>query len=117
MNITHTDLVAKLTKSGEQILAEFDADKAYLWHVVPCIAGEAGELIDAVKKYVIYNKPLDRANVIEELGDLEFYMEAVRQKLRISRQETLDKNVDKLCTRYTGAVYSDQAAQERADKQ
>ena len=47
------------------------------------VSGEAGELLDAVKKAVIYRKPLDLENVIEELGDLEFYMEGLRQGLEI----------------------------------
>lgn len=34
------------------------------------VSGEAGELLDAVKKSVVYKKPLDRENVVEELGDL-----------------------------------------------
>ena len=75
-----------------------------------------GELLDAIKKFVVYNKELDIANVIEELGDLEFYMEGLRQCLRISREETLRENMVKLGKRYREAVYSDKAANERADK-
>ena len=65
---------------------------------------------------MVYNKELDIANVIEELGDLEFYMEGLRQCLRISREETLRENMVKLGKRYREAVYSDKAANERADK-
>ena len=36
-------------------------------------AGEAGELLDALKKNLIYGKELDTANVVEELGDSLFY--------------------------------------------
>jgi len=80
------------------------------------VSGEAGELLDAVKKAVIYDKILDRDNVIEELGDLEFYMEGVRQLLEISREETLSRNMEKLVVRYHNYQYSDAAAQERKDK-
>ena len=80
------------------------------------ISGEAGELLDAIKKHVIYQKPLDRENAIEELGDIEFYLEGLRQGLGISRQETLDANIKKLSVRYAGLQYSDTAAQTRADK-
>lgn len=81
------------------------------------ISGEAGELLDAIKKGVIYRKPLDRENIIEELGDIEFYLEGLRQQLHISREETLLANINKLSKRYEKLSYSNDAAQTRADKQ
>lgn len=116
MQINYQDMVATLAKPGEDILASLTPLKCHLWHMGSCIPGEAGELFDAVKKAVIYNKPIDRANVVEELGDLEFYMEGLRQGLNISREETLAANVAKLGERYKGLKYTDKAAQERADK-
>jgi NTP pyrophosphatase (non-canonical NTP hydrolase) len=86
-----------------------------MWHAATGIIGEAGELIDAIKKHVIYNKPLDHANIVEELGDLEFYMEYMRQVTGTTREETLAQNMAKLGIRYAKG-YSDQAAQVRADK-
>ena len=86
-----------------------------LEHMVIGICGESGELADGIKKNSIYGKPLDRANIVEELGDLEFYMAGLRQMLGISRYETLAGNVNKLQARYKGG-YSDAAAIERADK-
>ena len=108
--------VATLAKKGEVIVAELTAEDAHLLHMVVGVSGEAGELLDAVKKSVIYRKPLDLENVIEELGDLEFYMEGLRQGLGITRQETIDANVEKLSKRYEGLRYSDKSAQLRADK-
>jgi NTP pyrophosphatase (non-canonical NTP hydrolase) len=115
-DITHPELVAALVKPGADIIASLTPEKADAWHMASCIPGEAGELFDAVKKNVIYNKPLDRANVIEELGDLEFYMEGLRQNLGITREETIAANITKLSKRYEGLQYSDTAAQLRADK-
>ena len=86
-----------------------------LEHMVIGICGEAGELADGIKKNSIYGKPLERANIIEEFGDLEFYMAGLRQMLGISRYETLAANVAKLGVRYKNG-YSDQAAIDRADK-
>lgn len=114
---THSELVSALVKPGAGITASLTPEKADLWHAVTGIVGEAGELIDAIKKHVVYNKPLDRENVIEELGDLEFYMEQLRQRLGITREECLEANITKLLTRYEGMKYSDQAAQARKDKE
>jgi NTP pyrophosphatase (non-canonical NTP hydrolase) len=113
---THQELVKAIIKDGQEIIDDLDPRKANLLHMVIGISGEAGELLDAVKKNAIHNKELDRENVIEELGDLEFYMEGLRQELGISREVTLEHNIRKLSTRYSGLVYSNQAAQERADK-
>lgn len=112
----HPALVDRLAKSGEAILASLTPEKCHLWHMASCVPGEAGELFDAVKKYAIYEKPIDRANAVEELGDLEFYMQGVREALGITREETLVANQMKLRRRYAGGIYSNEAAQERADK-
>ena len=80
------------------------------------VSGEAGELLDGIKKASIYNKPLDRQNIVEELGDIEFYLEGIRQGAGITRQETIDANIEKLKARYSAGTYSNKAAQERADK-
>jgi NTP pyrophosphatase (non-canonical NTP hydrolase) len=87
-----------------------------LMHAAVGIAGEGGELLDAIKKHWVYNKPLDRANVIEELGDLEWYMQALRTLLDITREETLLANVEKLGRRYP-AGYTDFHAAARLDKE
>lgn len=106
--ITYDEFVCSLVK-------EMGSETLNVLHAAIGIAGEGGELLDAAKKHWAYNKPLDRANVIEELGDLEFYMTAMRQVLGISRQTVLDTNCAKLAVRYA-AGYSDAAAIARADK-
>jgi NTP pyrophosphatase (non-canonical NTP hydrolase) len=111
----HRDLVARLAKPAWDIVSEFDDLKAHRVHMAMGIAGEAGELLDAIKKHVIYNRELDIENVIEELGDIEFYMEGLRDQLGVSREDVLQHNINKLTTRY-GKSYSDSAANARADK-
>lgn len=111
----HAEMVATLAKPGIQVLESLTPNKADMWHAATGIVGESGELIDAIKKHVIYNKELNMKNVIEELGDMEFYMEQLRQRLNITREETIQANLDKLNIRYADG-YSDKAAQARADK-
>lgn len=116
LDFEHGEMVRVLAKPGQSIVGTLDAKKADLWHHATGVVGEAGELIDAIKKHVIYNKPLDRENLVEELGDLEFYLQGIRDNEGITRAETLQANMDKLRVRYEGLKYSDQAAQDRADK-
>jgi len=113
----HKELVRNLVKPGEAIVKELDPAKAELLHMAVGISGEAGELLDAIKKYTMYNKPMDMDNVIEELGDLEFYMEGLRQVLRLSRETTLSENIEKLGKGYSSGSFSNQEAQERKDKE
>lgn len=112
----HQAMVATLAKDGEKILKSLTPKKCDAWHHATGVCTEAGELLDAVKKYVIYNKAIDRDNVIEELGDIEFYLTGIRQNLGITRVETLAANMAKLAKRYPNFQYTDMRAHERADK-
>lgn len=113
----HYKLVQDLFKTGEAILPTITAQKLSLLHATIGISGESGELLDSVKKHVMYNKPLDVENVVEELGDLYFYMEALEQSLGLSKENILQHNINKLSVRYSSGSYSDAQAQERADKE
>lgn len=114
--LAYSQRVADLVKPGATIALELNGHTAHAIHMVLGIAGEAGELVDAVKKYAIYRKEIDIENVIEELGDLEFYMEGLRQGFGITREETIKANTAKLSVRYKDHEYSDQSATARADK-
>lgn len=113
----HAAMVAALVKPGQDIIQQMTPGKANALHMAVGASGEAGELLDAIKRFVIYNKPLDRENVVEELGDLEFFIEGLRAELGISREETLTANKFKLLgKRYASGTYSDAQAIARADK-
>lgn len=117
--IPYSDFVHTLRKDPIKLLSEKTPDKIDMDHAVFGICGEAGEIADAVKKHTIYNQPLDdkrRAHIIEELGDMEFYLEQLRAVCNITRDEVLYANRDKLAVRYNGLKYSDKAAEVRADK-
>jgi len=114
--MNHAELVANLTKPGSAIKKEITPFDCHILHMAIGVSGEAGELLDAIKKAVIYRKPIALDNVIEELGDLEFYMEGLRTALQITRGQCLEENILKLQERYAQLKYTDKDAQERADK-
>jgi len=119
--------VELLTPSGEIKPVRYDIFVSALFklqsfdtmqlHAALGVCGEAGELADGIKKHVIYGKPLDRENVIEELGDLRFYIQAVMNLYQISEQTVLQYNARKLSKRYVELAYSDEAAIARKDKE
>lgn len=82
-------------------------------HAVMGIVTEAGELMDAIKKAKIYEKELDITNLIEELGDLMWYMALLTDDLNSSFEEVWDKNIRKLKTRYP-EMYSNKKALDRS---
>lgn len=96
----------------------FKADKENInmqLHAAVGIIGEAGELIDNVKKTWVYNKPQDLENIKEEMGDILFYFTAMCSLHGFTIEQLEEANMAKLNKRYpTG--YTDAAAQARADK-
>ena len=117
MNEAYADMVRFLAKPGKKIIEDLTPERAHLWHMASCVQGEAGELFDAIKKPCIYGKStFDRDNIVEELGDIEFYLEGLRQGLKISREETILANMEKLGKRYHEGKFSNEQAQARADK-
>jgi NTP pyrophosphatase (non-canonical NTP hydrolase) len=113
--MNYAEFVASKKKSGGAIAEAMTSNQATALHMAIGVAGEGGELLDAIKRYAIYQKPIDRENVVEELGDLEFFMEGLRQDLGISREETLEANRAKLDKRYVKG-YTDAEAAARLDK-
>ncbi len=113
----YAQVVQTLSKPSLDIAAEMRPSGYSLMHCAMGIASEAGEIADCIKKHTIYGQTLNLDNLIEELGDLEFFLEHLRQLTYISRSYTLEANVAKLSKRYPGFRYSNQAAQDRADKQ
>ncbi len=110
----YSKMVKDLVKNPQEILDSLDLTKVGAFHMALGIGGEAGEVVDVIKKHIANNIPLDRQKLVKELGDLEFYLEGVRQIYGITREEVLEKNYEKLDVRYEGE-YSDEKALRRAD--
>lgn len=115
-NIKHSDMVLYLKKKGDILLQEATAEKLDAQHMVIGLSGEVGEITDAVKKWAIYGKKIDRVNLVEELGDIEFFLEGLRQIFNISREETVEQNMQKLLIRYPNYQFSNENAINRKDK-
>lgn len=113
---SYSEFVQNLCKPGFRVLGDMKPSDAHLVHMAMGVSGEAGELLDAIKKAAIYRKPLDRENVLEECGDLLFYIQGVLNYYDTTMNEVILLNRLKLSKRYAEGQYSDQQAQARADK-
>lgn len=92
-------------------LGHYDA----LVHAALLATSEAGELATTIKAHVVYNKPLDKANVIEELGDLLWTVAYCSRLVGVKLDDVGEKCLDKLRKRYPDK-YSDELAIARLDK-
>ncbi len=83
-----------------------------IFHAVLGMASEAGEAVDAVKKHLFYGKPLDKVNLIEEAGDMLWYLAILSLALETPLAEIAQRNINKLEARY-GEKFSEQGATVR----
>jgi NTP pyrophosphatase (non-canonical NTP hydrolase) len=86
-----------------------------LLHGAIGVSGEAGELIDSIKKTAFYGKPIDKENIKEECGDILWYINEVLDSTGLTWDEVKEHNINKLKKRYPEG-YTDAAAKDRADK-
>ena len=64
------------------------------------LCGESGEAIDIVKKHLAQGHDLNKEHLIEELGDIAWYLAETSYALDISLEEILKLNIEKLKKRY-----------------
>lgn len=69
-------------------------------HAVMGMVTEAGELMSVVKKAKIYGKKPDAVDIIEEAGDVMWYLAVLADELGVSFEEIWDKNIRKLRVRF-----------------
>lgn len=86
-----------------------------LLHAAVGLSGESGEVLDHIKKLWVYDRPLDREQVIEEMGDVFHYFTMLMIGMDVSLKEIMEGNVAKLIKRYPNG-FSKSDAIARADQ-
>ena len=71
------------------------------------LAGEAGELANLTKKVFIHGHPYNPDRVIEELGDILWYIAVYAHEIGINLSEVATRNIAKLKSRYPEGFSSD----------
>lgn len=77
---------------------------------------EAGEFSGEVKHHVFHDHPLDIAHLIEELGDILWYLNYAARSVGSNLEEVASLNLHKLAQRYPDGFSTD-ASLARRDKQ
>lgn len=105
-------MLALSTESYLDGIPERLARQGRLIHGALGVSTEAGELLDALKKHVYYDKPLDTVNVIEEAGDILWYLAIILAAAGSNFDEAMTRNIEKLRNRYPDG-FTKQGALER----
>lgn len=74
--------------------------KEVLVNSVMGLNGEAGEVIDIVKKHLFHGHELKKDELIKELGDVAWYLAEAAYALDVDLETILVKNIEKLKKRY-----------------
>ena len=80
------------------------------------LAGETGELVDAIKKRLFHGHDLDRTKVREEIGDVLWYLARLAADFDLDLGACAEANVEKLRRRYPEG-FSEAASVARVDAQ
>jgi NTP pyrophosphatase (non-canonical NTP hydrolase) len=64
------------------------------------IAGEAGEVVDVIKKVLYHAHELDTSVLCKEVGDLLWYMTLLCETVGLTLEDVMQANVAKLRQRY-----------------
>jgi NTP pyrophosphatase (non-canonical NTP hydrolase) len=64
------------------------------------LCGESGEIADMVKKATWHGRPIDDATLLEEIGDVLWYLADIATARGLSLEEAAIQNIAKLDKRY-----------------
>ena len=79
------------------------------------LAGEAGEVIEHVKKHVGHGHALDKQVLVKELGDILWYISAVASLNGLTLGEVARVNIAKLRLRYEKQFTEAESINRKAD--
>lgn len=88
-------------KEAYDLISE-DGRKDMVLNGVLGLAGESGECCDIVKKNRFQGHELNKEHLIEELGDVMWYIAETASGLGVTLEEVAQYNLDKLHKRYHG---------------
>jgi NTP pyrophosphatase (non-canonical NTP hydrolase) len=90
------------------------SDAEMLTNGVLGLAGEAGEVVDLVKKFMYQGHDLKKEKLVEELGDVLWYVGLISSSIGVDLGRVAELNVEKLRARY-GEEFSAEKSINRED--
>lgn len=89
-------------------------NKELLGNVGLGLSGEAGEVADLIKKHLYHGHDLNKEKLINELGDVRWYLEVAAHAIGTTVEEIEAKNVEKLEKRYPNGFSKEASINRKA---
>lgn len=99
---------------AERTVNTRDGEKNEMVNYAMGLAGESGEIVDHMKKYIFHSHELDKTEMAKELGDILWYVANLADVLGFTLDEIAQMNINKLKTRYPSG-FSEKDSRERVD--
>lgn len=90
-------------------------DMDLLLHSLMGCTTEVGEAMDMDKKHLMYGKAFDPVNILEECGDLAWYLANMLRACGFTFQECLERNIEKLKRRFPEGFSEEKALNRNLD--
>lgn len=107
---TYQEMAMRTCKSSEKLVLE--EKQAKLLNAAIGMTGEAGEVLDSVKKMLFHGHSFDSEKISEEIGDVLWYVAMMCDAIDVNLSDVMEQNIDKLEKRY-GDVFSNERSINR----
>ena len=116
--MNYPEYLDEINERYKQYPADRAANVAANIEIIECclgLSGEVGEVVDLIKKSLMYSQPLDQRKLLLELGDVFHYFLRLAHLNHISLPTLMDANAQKLRARFPDG-YTNAAAIAKADQ-
>ena len=86
-------------------------------HAVLGMTGEVGELAGAIEKWIYYGQPRNDTNILEEVGDILWYLAMCLDAAGFTFEQAKKANIAKLQARYPDTYSDYNATEENRNRQ
>lgn len=119
--LAHTTSATNFRKGYEKFYEVMDIldhpGKIQLLHAAFGLCTEVGEFQDQLKRHLFYGKELDLTNLVEEIGDILWYVAEALEALDTPLQVAMTKNIEKLRVRFPHCFDNDHALNRNSLKE
>jgi NTP pyrophosphatase (non-canonical NTP hydrolase) len=96
----YTENVTRLEPNYGAIHPKTTSSEMRLLHAAMGMSTETNEVLDALKKSMFHGKQMDHLDMLEELGDILWYMTVMMDELGFTMDQVIDRNICKLKVRH-----------------
>ena len=115
--MTNSEYIQAALRTESTIHPTIPFDLYRVLHAGMGLSTEAGEILDSVKKIIFYGKTPDWHNLIEEAGDIFWYLAILCDAMNVSFEEVQRRNIDKLKVRYPDKFTQHEALNRNLDEE